>query len=266
MIQIFNKITDYEQYTNNGLKSGTIYYVKEDESIHFYTNNIDGTAKVYNGGDTESITGDLKGIIERSISEIVMPDGVTTIGEGAFKKCTSLSSVTIPNSVTSIADDAFFGCSSLTSVTISNSVTSIGKQCFYNCSQLSSITIESGVTNIKDYAFYQCPITELTIPDSVTTIGTNINSNNSSLTTLIIGEGVTNMFTRAFAYNSNLTYVYVYAETPPVISSSRPTDSKTIFDDASENLMIYVPEDSVAAYKAAEGWSVYADKITGIIG
>ena len=60
------------------------------------------------------------------ITDLTIPDGVTCIGDDAFRGCTSLTSVTIPDSMTSIGDDAFWGCTSLTSITIPDSVTSIG--------------------------------------------------------------------------------------------------------------------------------------------
>ena len=68
-----------------------------------------------------------------------IPNSVTSIGESAFRGCSSLTSVTIPNSVTSIVESAFRGCSSLTSVTIPNSVTSIGEDAFQACSSIADI-------------------------------------------------------------------------------------------------------------------------------
>ena len=103
---------------------------------------------------------------------LVIPDGVTNIGDSAFKYCSGLTSVTIPDGVTSIGNSAFSGCSGLTSVTIPDSVTSIGDSAFRDCSGLTSVTIGNGVTTIEWAAFSGCSgLTSVTIPDSVTTIG-----------------------------------------------------------------------------------------------
>ena len=69
----------------------------------------------------------------RDVKQIIIGDGVTTIGQAAFRNRGSLTSVTIPNSVTTIGVYAFSGCSSLTSVTIPNSVTTIGESAFNQC-------------------------------------------------------------------------------------------------------------------------------------
>ena len=81
---------------------------------------------------------------------------VTSIGNKAFSKYSSLTSIDIPNSVTSIGDYAFQGCSSITSIFIPNSVTSIGNHAFEGCYGLDSIFIPNSVSNIGDGAFYHC--------------------------------------------------------------------------------------------------------------
>ena len=110
-----------------------------------------------------------------SLTSVTIPNSVTSIGNSAFEYCTSLTSVTIPNNVTSIGDEAFHGCSSLAYVTIPNSVTSIGWRAFFLCSSLTSITIPNSVTSIEEDTFYGCrSLTSITIPNSVTSIGENV--------------------------------------------------------------------------------------------
>ena len=77
------------------------------------------------------------------ITDLVIPDGVTSIGSYAFYNCSGLTSVTIGNGVTSIESYAFYGCSRLTSVTIGNSVENIGSSAFEDCSRLTSVTFEN---------------------------------------------------------------------------------------------------------------------------
>ena len=86
---------------------------------------------------------------------MVICNGVTTIGDLAFRDCDSLTSVIIGDSVTTIGEDAFYACTSLTSVTIPDSVTTIGGRAFYDCG-LKSITIPDSVTTIGGSAFNDC--------------------------------------------------------------------------------------------------------------
>ena len=106
------------------------------------------------------------------VTELVIPDGVTSIGNSAFEYCSELTSITIPDSVTSIGRSAFLSCSGLTSITIPDSVTSIGRSAFEGCFGLARITIPGSVTSIGVGAFNSCiSLTSITIPNSVTSIG-----------------------------------------------------------------------------------------------
>lgn len=95
------------------------------------------------------------------VTDLVIPNNVTSIGNYAFINCSNFTSVTIPNSVTEIGYRAFSGCSGLTSVTIPNSVTSIGNYAFIGCSGMTTVTIGKSVTSIGDYAFCDYDLTEV---------------------------------------------------------------------------------------------------------
>ena len=144
------------------------------------------------------------------ITELVIPNSVTSIGDYAFYGCSGLTSVTIPESVTSIGRSAFSGCSGLTSVTIPNSVTSIGDYAFYDCSSLTSIDIPESVTSIGMYAFNGCVnLSSIIIPPNVTVIRPNTFENCSGLTSVDIHNNLTVIGAFAFKKCSGLISVNI---------------------------------------------------------
>ena len=146
----------------------------------------------------------------RSLSNIVIPDSVTDIGEGAFSDCRSLSNIVIPNSVTDIGEGAFSGCSSLSNIVIPDCVTDIGDYAFFHCSSLSNIVIPDSVTDIGDYAFSYCSsLSNIVIPDSVTDIGNFAFSRCCSLLEIVIPSSVTSIGNRAFSRCSSLKYISI---------------------------------------------------------
>ena len=191
-------------------------------------------------------------------SDFIIPNSVTTIGSNAFSGCNKLTNINIPNSVTTIGSSAFSGCNKLTNINIPNSVTTIGSSAFDNCTGLTSLTIGNGVTSIYYYAFSECRgLTSVDIPDSVTSIGSSAFYYCTGLTSVTIGNGVTSIMNDAFNHCSSLTSVTINATTPPSLGSSAFTNTN--------NCPIYVPAESVDAYKAATNWSELADRIQPIL-
>ena len=180
---------------------------------------------------------EIEGVYDKTITEVVIPDYVTSIGKYAFSDCSGFASITIPDSVTSIGIGAFENCSGLTSIVILDSVTSIGDSAFENCSGLTSViwnaenctkagssynpifgnsnnltavTIGDNVKTIPSYAFYNCSgLTSIDIPDSVTSIGDSAFKGCSGLKSVTIGNSVTSIGGGAFENCSGLTSVTI---------------------------------------------------------
>ena len=134
----------YIQYTSN---SGAISFANPVFGANIIDNYYDDYYNCYFGVFDGPITqmGNYAFYERRSLTSMVIPNGVTSIGDGAFGYCTSLRSITIPNSVTRIGQYAFRYCSSLSSVTIPNSVTSIRNTAFYDCKALTNIIFQGTI-------------------------------------------------------------------------------------------------------------------------
>lgn len=148
-------------------------------------------------------------------SEVVIPDGVTEIGDRAFEECETLTHVVIPEGVTKIGYFAFLSCKQLTSVVIPDSVIEIGGGAFDSCKQLTSIVIPNSVTKIGRNAFDSCEhLTSIVIPDSVTKIGHFTFHSCKRLTTIVIPDSVTEIGRNAFNSCEHLTSIIISANAP----------------------------------------------------
>lgn len=177
-----------------------------------YTLDDDGLLKISGSGNmNDYYIGNSPFYLNKDIKEIVIGDGVTSIGMSVFDSCSSLTSIEIPVGVTSLKDFVFYGCSSLTSITIPEGLTSIGGGVFQNCSSLTSIAIPAGVTSIGSSAFESC----------------------SSLTSIAILAGATSIGKSAFKDCSNLNTIYCYKNSTADKYTDYPSIAKKVYlDDA----------------------------------
>ncbi len=132
------------------------------------------------------------------IKEVIICDGVTSIGNAAFCNCENLTNITISDSVTKIGDYAFYICKNLSSVKIPDSVTTIGKNAFACCYNLSSVTIGDGVATIGAEVFHGCSsLTSIVIPINVTSMG----NEGTTYITDVYYEGTSEQWYNNFVYD-----------------------------------------------------------------
>lgn len=209
----------------------------------------------YKAKSLESITfGDsVENIMKNAFSEceklqnVVIPNGVTTIGDYAFYRCSGLKSVTLPNSITTMGESLFNACTSLEQINFPSNLTMIPEGFASSCTKLSSVTIPDGIEIIKESAFYYCKsLTDFNIPNSVREIGPTAFSWCPGPSAITIPAGVTNLGGSCLNC-SNLKEVHCKPTTPPNGGYAFSTKWVTV----------YVPSQSVDAYRSNPGWSKY---------
>lgn len=137
-----------------------------------------------------------------SLSDVTIPESVTSIGDHAFSSVKNITSIVIPEGVTSFGDAVFTGATGLEEVTLPSTLKVIPFSTFYGCTSLATFNFAEGLEQISDRAFYHCPFTEITLP--------------ASLKTLSVGalRGLSKLEKVTFADNSQLTTIgtKVFAE------------------------------------------------------
>ena len=235
-----------------------------------------------------------------NLTSIVIPESVTSIGDDAFRDCTSLKDVyitdvaawcnisfseyysnpmynganlylngnlvtemTIPDTVTSL-EYTFCGCSSIVSVTIPDNVTSIGDDAFRGCTGLTSIVIPDSVTSIGDYAFSRCTgLTSIVIPDSITSISGSAFRDCTGLMSIVIPDSVETIGEYAFADCSNLSEI--------TLGESLRAIGDMAFSDCTGLTSIVIPDSVTSigqwAFSGCTGLTsiVIPDSVTSIV-
>ncbi len=143
--------------------------------------------------------------LKQKAVSIIVPKGITTIGEFAFHECHSLVSVTLPEGITTIGEFSFNECHSLVSITLPEAITTIGEFAFGECNSLAAITLPRGIRTIEQYAFFKCfKLASITLPEGITTIERGIFQECTSLVSATIPKTVTVIEENAFCECNSL--------------------------------------------------------------
>ena len=168
-----------------------------------------------------------------NLREVIIDNGVETIGQKAFSNCQKISAVTIPNSVTNIGAEAFYQCSGITNLSIGSGVTVIGISAFSGCSNIDNDLILPNITRVNQTAFRGC----------------------RNLHSVTLGSGCTRVENGAFSGCSSLTSITIEATTAAYIGSKAFEGS---------TCPIYVPQETIEAYRTGYPSRDYADRYQAI--
>ena len=277
--------------------------IKADTQIDdfFFEDRTDGNYLVYYIGNETELTlpenyqgggynvGESVFSNYSKLTNIIIPESVTSIGNSAFSGCSGLTNITIPNSATSIGDGAFKGCTGLTSITIPENVTSIGIDAFCGCNNLTSIVwnvksypdptsyeespFYSNIGTIQEITFgegitsipiYLCKgmsnLKTVTFPQSLTSIRHYAFEGCTTLRIITLPENVKGIGHNAFSGCTKMRQIYCRSQEPPVCGNSA-LDGIDTWD-----CTLFVPEGAEALYKAADQWKefFFIEEITGI--
>lgn len=225
-----------------------------------------------------------------NISNVFIPQNVSSIGDGAFTNCSGLKSIkvadnnpkydsrddcnaivetqsntiitgcrntTIPNTIQNIGIQAFAGCKTLKSIKLANSVSTISEGAFAE-SGLTEIILPNAIAHIGNFAFQNTHLRTITIPKSVLDIGDVAFSGNDSLTSIYLEDGIGIIHSSAFSSCENLKDVYSYSIDVPL------TKGDGLFGGYYQDAILHVPQKAIDNYKNNLVWSKQFKKIVSI--
>lgn len=193
---------------------------------------------------------DLKGIIERTATNIKFPEGLTGIGKNAFNGCTNLSSTSLPDGIASISHSAFAYCTNLALTSLPMGLTSIGNAGFQDCTSLALTSLPNTLTSIGGSAFWGCTNLALTsLPIGMTSIENGSFQNCTNLALTSLPDGITKIRNYAFQNCTGLKKLWIPQGCTTISASSV---SSAPFNDCTNLTDIYTDAPSKQS-----GWGDY---------
>lgn len=233
------------------------------DSIRAKTGSSAGMEVSAMPANVESIIGSdtLKSIINRTATDVTLPEGLTRIGQYAFCACTNLATINLPESVKEFYLHAFDGCAELATINLPESMTTISNYVFYGCSKLALTKLPDSLQTLGPYAFLGCTnLKTLKVPGGISALNTYTFSGCTALET-VDSVGATAINAYCFRLCSALSALILRADTLCTLANVNAFSSSGI---ASGTGYIYVPAALVEEYKAATNWATYADQIRAI--
>lgn len=169
------------------------------KSIDVYAFN--GCSKLAAIGLPAGLTSMGKGAFKGcGFTQVVVPDGITTISNGLFANCGKLTNITLPKGLKTIEDGAFIGCG-FTEFVVPDGITTISNDMFAYCEKLTNITLPKNLKYIGTGAFMGCGFTEFVIPDAITTISDNLFAYCPNLQKITFPKTITSMGNGIFSHS-----------------------------------------------------------------
>ena len=207
-----------------------------------------------------------------NLETVTLGTKVESLGYAAFSGCTNLSSINLNDNITSFDNSVFLNCTSLTSVVLGESILEMGSSVFNGCTNLRTVEIHQGCSVIGSSAFQDCKkLQTIDIPNSVIKIGSQAFQNCVNLTSAKIGNGVQEIPQYTFLGCTRLNTVSLGSgilsvdysafyncsqlNSLTVLNPQTPSVDNTSFNYYNANL--YVPVQSLSAYKSHEAWSKF---------
>lgn len=197
-------------------------FVIDDDNPHYSVKD----GMLFNKDFTQLIA------VPAGLADATIPSSVTVIGGDAFRTCTNIKHIVIPESVLTI-EGAAFRESGLTEIVIPNTVQTLDGSAFYKCSEIETAHISDNIKKIESNAFEYC----------------------GKLHTIYIGKSVTNIGNGAFLYDFILSNIYSANPVPPTVTSD--SFGEYSYSMVPRTATVYVPMESVEAYKAANVWKEF---------
>lgn len=197
------------------------------DDVGWQLNKETGVLTISGSGNTTNYKSEESPFFNRTdINEIIISQGITSIGDNLFQSCKNLKEIVIPDSVNTIGTAAFSDCSGLQNISIPDTVVNIGNSAFSRCTNLISVKLPNNLNRINNGLFVNCKnLKNINIPSKVTSIGLQSFIMCSSLVNIEIPNSVENIEKWAFAGCSGVKKI--------VISNGRTSIQDLAFTDCS---------------------------------